>query len=267
MNDAPKIRLPGIVVCFCITESEAHRAIDEIVADAAGGLIALDTETAPAPIWVERLAALRNDLAAVKGKHKAATKLRTSTAQLKAEAKRLSVAIAYCKTAGLDPHRARIRLLQLYGGGRRVAVIDLDRAGRAVLRRLRTMRVVVYNAMFDLAFLEAASVMPRETHCAMQAVRLTLGSVKSLQDAAREYLGIDLGKELQASDWNAPHLSKDQIDYAANDAVATWRLAQRVLRALDKQAPAYEIQMQAVPPAMRMQQRGFKFDVAAHALL
>jgi DNA polymerase-1 len=146
-------------------------------------------------------------------------------------------------------------------------VIDLDRTGRAVLRRLRTLRVVVYNATFDLAFLEAAGAMAIETHCAMQAVRLTLGSTKSLREAAREYLGIDLGKELQTSDWNAPHLSKDQIDYAAEDAVVTWRLAQRVLPALDKQAPAYEIQMQAVPAAMRMQQRGFKFDVAAHALL
>jgi DNA polymerase I-like protein with 3'-5' exonuclease and polymerase domains len=64
-----------------------------------------------------------------------------------------------------------------------------------------------------------------------------------------------------------PISPKEQIDYAANDAVVTWRLAQRVLPALDKQAPAYEIQMQAVPAAMRMQQRGFKIDVAAHALL
>ena len=136
-----------------------------------GGSIALDTETAPAPIWVERLAARRSDLAAAKGKHKAASKLRTSTAQLKAEAKRLSVAIAYCETAGLDPHRARIRLLQLYGGGRRVAVIDLDRTGRSVLQRLNDLRIVVYNAAFDLAFLEAEGILPLETHCAMQAVR------------------------------------------------------------------------------------------------
>jgi hypothetical protein len=158
-----------------------------------GGSIALDTETAPAPIWVGRLAALRSDLAAVKGKHKAASKLRTSTAQLKAEAKRLSVAIAYCETAGLDPHRARIRLLQLYGGGRRVAVIDLDRTGRSVLQRLNDLRIVVYNAAFDLAFLEAEEISPLETHCAMQAVRLTLGSMKSLREAVHEYLGVDLG--------------------------------------------------------------------------
>jgi ribonuclease D len=49
--------------------------------------------------------------------------------------------------------------------------------------------------------------------------------VKSLREAAHEYLGVELGKELQTSDWNAPPLSKDQIDYAAYDAVATWRLA------------------------------------------
>jgi DNA polymerase I-like protein with 3'-5' exonuclease and polymerase domains len=264
MNTAPSA---DFVSFFWVTEVEAHRAIDEIVADARSDLIALDAETAPAPIWVERLATLQSDLAVVKGKHRAAIKLRTSTAQLKAEMKRLSVAIAYCKTAGLDPHRARIRLLQLYGGGRRVAVIDLDRAGRAVLQRLNDLRLVVYNAAFDLAFLEAEGISPLETHCAMQAVRLTLGSMRSLREAARDYVGVDLTKDLQTSDWNVPHLSKDQIDYAANDAVVTWRLTKRVLPALDKQASAYEIQMQAVPAAMRMQLRGFKFDVAAHGLL
>jgi DNA polymerase-1 len=267
MNDATAIRLPDSVASFCVTESEAHRAIDAIIADARSGLIAVDTETAPGAVWSERLVALRRELADARGKYRAAARLRTQVARLRAEVKRLSVAIAYCKTAGLDPHRARIRLLQLYSGGRRVAVVDLDRAGRAVLQRLNDLRVVVYNAAFDLAFLEAEDVSPLKTLCAMQAVRLTLGSTRTLREAAREYLDVDLGKELQTSDWNAPHLSKEQINYAAQDAVVTWRLARRVLPALDKQASAYDIQMQAVPAAMRMQQRGFKLDVAAHALL
>jgi DNA polymerase-1 len=250
-----------------VTEGDVERAIDEIVADSNGGLIALDTETAPASVWADRLTALQSEIAVVRGKHKTATRLRTPTAHLRKEAKRLSAAIAYCRTAGLDPHRVRIRLLQLCGGGLRVTVIDLDWTGRAVLQRLNDLRIVVYNAAFDLAFLEAVGVLPLETHCAMQAVRLTLGSMRSLREAAREYLDVDLGKELQTSDCNAPHLSKAQIDYAAEDAVVTWRLARRVLPALGKQVSAYEIQMQAVPAAMRMQRRGFMLDVAAHALL
>jgi hypothetical protein len=36
MNEVAKIRPPDFVVFFCITEYEAHRAIDEIVADAGG---------------------------------------------------------------------------------------------------------------------------------------------------------------------------------------------------------------------------------------
>ena len=43
--------------------------------------------------------------------------------------------------------------------------------------------------------------------------------------------------------------------------------ADRIFPALRDQAPAYEIQIGAVAAAMRMQGRGFKFDIEAHAQL
>ncbi len=62
---------------------------------------------------------------------------------LEAEKKLLEVRVKYADSAALDPHRSRIRLVQLYGGGRRVAVIDLFRIGgrsAAPLRRRRCRR-------------------------------------------------------------------------------------------------------------------------------
>ena len=181
------------------------------------------------------------------------------------EAKRLKAAIAYAASAGLDPHRARVRLMQLYGGGRRVAVIDLDRVGTGILRRLEDLRIVAHNAAFELSFLQRAGVEPEETHCTMQACRLTLGEGRSsLKDAAAAYLGLELDKAEQTSDWGAPCLSQAQVEYAARDAVVAWRVAQKVARALHEQAPAYEIQLAAVPAVARMELRGFRLDVAAH---
>ena len=46
-----------------------------------------------------------------------------------------------------------------------------------------------------------------------------------------------------------------------------WRLAEKILPRFDVQRSAYEIQIGAVPAAMRMEQRGFKLDIAAHARL
>jgi DNA polymerase I len=72
---------------------------------------------------------------------------------------------------------------------------------------------------------------------------------------------------MQTSDWNAPGLSREQIDYAAIDAVVAWRLAEKILPRFDVQRSAYVIQLGAIPAVMRMEQRGFKLDVGAHARL
>ena len=89
----------------------------------------------------------------------------------------------------------------------------------------------------------------------------------SLAAAARAYLNIDLDKSLQTSDWNAPSLTQTQINYSAIDAVIAWRIAAELLPRFDIQKSAYEIQLNAVPAAMRMEQRGFKLDIEAHARL
>jgi DNA polymerase-1 len=253
-------------IAYCVDAAEARRLVDEVLADAGDGPVAVDLETAPLQPEVDRLAALRNEHAAVRGRLKAAKKLGAPDGRLKPEAKRLQAAIAYAETAALDPHRARIRLAQLYGGGRRVVVIDLDRTGKDVLRRLDGARIVAHNAAFELSFLFKAGVEPGETHCTMQACQLTLGA-SSIKDAAAAYLGVELDKSAQTSDWAAPHLSQAQVEYAARDAVVTWRLAQKVLPNLGAQAGAYAIQMSAVPAAVRMEQRGFRLDVEAHARL
>ena len=89
----------------------------------------------------------------------------------------------------------------------------------------------------------------------------------SLAHGAAAYLNLDLDKTLQTSDWNASNLSREQIDYAAVDAVVAWRIAEKILPRFEVQRSAYEIQIGAVQAAMRMELRGFKLDVDAHAYL
>ena len=268
MNAPTPTSISDVQRIFCSTEESAHSAIERMVDDAQGGTVAIDIETAPIQSEVDRLAKLRLERAAAVGRLKAETKLKHPVGALKDGIKRLNAAIDNAASAGLDPHRARIRLLQLYGGGTHVAVIDIDRAGPGVLRRLEDMRVVAHNAAFELSFLEKAGVTPLETHCTLQTCRLLTGTRRpSLEFAAKEFLSVELDKTLQTSDWNAPHLSMDQLRYAAADAVACRRLARRTLLTLGHQASAYTIQMTAIPAVVRMQMRGFLFDRDAHAAL
>ena len=117
------------------------------------------------------------------------------------------------------------------------------------------MSVIAHNVAFELAFLETAGVALGELQCTLQATRLMLGeNATSLAAAAATYLNLDLDKTQQTSDWNAPHLTPQQIEYAAIDAVVAWRIAEKILPRFDVQRSAYEIQMGAVPAAMRMEQ-------------
>jgi len=157
---------------YCVTVDDANRAIDEVLRDAQGAAVAVDIETAPIPGEVARLDTLRRRLAVAKGEHAAWNKTGAPTSQIaakKAEITALAAQAAYADRAALDPHRARIRLLQLYGGSGLVAVIDLFRTGGGILQRLNDMVLVAHNAAFELSFLEHHSITPAEMHCTMQA--------------------------------------------------------------------------------------------------
>jgi ribonuclease D len=224
--------LAGVRVIFCAQEAQARRLLGEMI---QADWVAIDIETAPNKPEVERLAGLIKANAETEGKRKALRKLKappTEIAQLAAASRRLAAEIRYVQAAGFDPNRARIRLLQVYAGGDHVLVVDLDRTGAGVLDLLNGVNVIVHNIAFELAFLEKAGVALGELQCTLQATRLTLGEkATSLADAAAAYLNLNLDKSQQTSDWNAPHLSREQIDYAAIDAVVAWRVAKKILPA------------------------------------
>jgi ribonuclease D len=121
--------------------------------------------------------------------------------------------------AGLDPHRSEPRLVQVYGGGARVAVLDMQRVSWAVLAPVWDRPLVAHNAAFELAFLAKRGIYPK-AQCTMQAAGLLLGvRRRSLADACATYHGVVVQKAHQTSDWGAVTLSPGQIAYAASDAV------------------------------------------------
>jgi DNA polymerase I len=267
----PLFRLVLPPVVYCVTADEAANAIESVVRDAMGRPIGLDIETAASPAERTRLKALTLSLADAKGKLAGLRKAKASASDIKTAAKNAKTLNAHRKMAGqaaLDPHRSSIRLVQIYGGGDKVYVVDIARTGQGALRLLNGLTVVAHNAQFELAHLEHAGVELDRIHCTLQAARLLLGERRmSLADAAADFLDVALDKVEQAGDWGAPNLTRSQLEYAASDAVAVFRLAQKMLPTLGRQMSAYEIQLSAVPAVARMELRGFRLDVAAHSRL
>jgi hypothetical protein len=162
----------------------------------------------------------------------------------------------------LDPHRARIAMLQLYAGGD-TCFLFRGEALRLVAgsRWLRRQYLVVHNAGFEASFLQqhapAKSPVPRRSgrfECSMQAAGLVIGvdfngSGRSLATTVEKLLGLTMPKELATSDWGAATLSPGQQAYAGTDSVCTWRLwplLAEQLRVTGCQA-AYELQRGVIP--------------------
>jgi DNA polymerase I-like protein with 3'-5' exonuclease and polymerase domains len=173
-------------------------------------------------------------------------------------------------SAALEPRRSSVRLAQLYGGGTTCLVLDTKLVPLMALAPLVSRRtLVVHNAQFELSFLHHAGISIDDNgfECTMQAAGLMLGvHRRGLDDAALQYLGIEVPKDLQTSDWSTPVLSPGQIVYAALDAILALRLWFILRREIIKneRGEAYAIQCAAIAPTVRMEARGFLLDKAAH---
>ena len=134
------------------------------------------------------------------------------------------------ETSGWDPWQDRLLLVQISAGPHQpVLVIDVTRVDTAVLDRLlldATVAKVFHHAAFDLRFLARAGRRVVRVADTMLAQQLLdggeAGGGLGLADMAAFRLGTTLRKELRANFAAATALSDDLIDYAAEDAAATW---------------------------------------------
>ena len=168
--------------------------------------------------------------------------------------------------AGLDPHRAQVRLVQIYGGGDTCVVLDMRTVSWAILAPLWARQLVIHNSQFELTFLRAQDIYPEQVECTMQGAGLMLGiHRRSLVKAVAEYLGWQMPKGLQVSDWGAAALSGDQLAYAALDAVAAFLLWAKLKPDLETgdRWDAYMLQRDAVPAAVEMAWCGIGIDTVA----
>lgn len=140
------------------------------------------------------------------------------------------------ETTGLDPFRARLRLIQL-ATPERVFLVDADRLAslgplRALLEAPRPIKVL-HHAKFDAKFLRRRyGIRLAGIFDTMLASQL-LGSPEghSLAAVVSRWLGRPLDKTLQKSDWSG-ELSEAQLRYAAEDAALLLPLREAMREAL-----------------------------------
>jgi DNA polymerase I-like protein with 3'-5' exonuclease and polymerase domains len=86
----------------------------------------------------------------------------------------------------------------------------------------------------------------------------------SLAEVTSYFLGTELDKSEQVSDWNAPELSQSQIEYAARDAATMIPLREKMLEKLksDELIRVAKLEFDCVMPIAAMELSGFYLDKA-----
>jgi DNA polymerase-1 len=177
-----------------------------------------------------------------------------------------------CETTGLDPHRDRMRLLQLAVPGT-VWVADVWRTGVppavAALMADPSVRKVFHHGSFDLKFLRACGV--RAVHSVadtmIAAQLLACGLTRrsfALEAVAEEHLGLKLDKSLGVSDWTGA-LSRDQVLYAARDAAVLlplWEALSAKLSGLGLEKAA-ALEFGCLPAVADLEYAGIYLDLSA----
>ena len=186
-------------------------------------------------------------------------------------------------SAGLDPFRAEVRLLQVAAEIEErmvVLVIDLRHVplGSPALAPLWCCKLVGHNLGFDVKMLMANGVQIPDENLVdtillaglvlrgVEDVRREGSRRPSLADAVKEALGVDLPKTSQLSPWWRDRLTPEQIAYAALDVVFALKLEAALtprIAELSKGPDGKTVQTrlcEAVGPVARMELAGITVD-------
>ncbi|MBA3632996.1 MAG: hypothetical protein H0W58_09350 [Acidobacteria bacterium] len=185
------------------------------------------------------------------------------------------------ETTSLDPYQGNVRLVQL-SNGKDTKVIDLkpfaERGDLRTSEELAPLREllsadkpikIAHNAKFDAKWVkhhlgaELGGVF--DTLLASQLIAAGDQDRRhSLAEVTSYFLGTELDKSEQVSDWNAPELSQSQIEYAARDAATMIPLREKMLEKLksDELIRVAKLEFDCVMPIAAMELSGFYLDKA-----
>jgi len=147
------------------------------------------------------------------------------------------------ETLGLNPHRDRLCVVQLSSGDGHAHLVQFER-GRYHAPRLKALLAdpgilkIFHFGRFDIAVLRHyLGVAAAPVYCTKIASKLTRNFTDrhGLKDLCREFLGVEISKQQQSSDWGAPELTPEQLAYAASDVLHLHKLKEKLDALLERE--------------------------------
>ena len=178
------------------------------------------------------------------------------------------------ETMGLNPKRDRLCLVQLSSGDGDAHLVQMtdpsfDAPNLKKLVSNPDVKKLFHFARFDVAIMKySLGVDCPNIYCTKIASKLarTYTDRHGLRHVCRELIGVDLNKQQQSSDWGAPELSSEQLNYAASDVYYLHQLKTKLDVILEREKRMHIAQscFDFIATRTELDLAGWHYDIFEH---
>ena len=178
-----------------------------------------------------------------------------------------------CEFMGLNVERDRLCLVQISSGNNDAHIIQLnkDKYNAPNLKKLlvnEKINKIFHYARADLLFikkyLDIDVININDTKLASKLAR-TFSDKHGLKDLIREFIGIDVNKQLQTSDFGG-ELTEKQLQYCARDVIYLHKIFKELYKILvrENRLDLYNKAIKFIPTRVDLDIASFKDDIWSH---
>ena len=178
-----------------------------------------------------------------------------------------------CEFTGLNIERDRLCLLQISSGQNDAHIIQLDKDNynapnlKNILNDEKVGKLFHF-ARADLLFIKKyLGVDIKNVNCTkiMSKIARSYSDRHGLKDLIKEFIGIDISKQLQTSDFGG-ELTDKQLKYCAQDVVYLHKIYQSLKKILEreKRIDLYQNTIKFINTRVELDFASFKEDIWSH---
>ena len=178
-----------------------------------------------------------------------------------------------CEFMGLNFERDKLCLVQISSGKNDAHIIKLDRNNYEApnLKKVlidKNVNKIFHYARADMAFIQKyLKINVENVNCTkiMSKIARSYSDKHGLKDLIKEFIGVDVSKQLQTSDFGG-ELSEKQLQYCANDVIYIHRIYEGLKKILlrEKRINLYESTIKFIQTRVDLDLASFDEDVWSH---
>ena len=178
-----------------------------------------------------------------------------------------------CEFMGLNVERDRLCLVQISCGNNDAHIIQLNKNkyNAPNLKKLlvdKKINKIFHYARADLLFIKKyLNIDVNNVACTkiMSKIARSYSDKHGLKDLIKEFIGIDISKQLQTSDFGGD-LSKKQIEYCANDVIYLHKIYGGLYKILEREnrLNLYNNTIKFLPTRVELDYSSFNEDIWSH---